>query len=341
MPSAWYRIIFVVFYAYEGGNMEEKKNEMLSIVVPCYNEEETVEPLFEETLAVMRSNDIDFEFIFINDGSSDSTLQKLCRLAKDAPCAVKIVDFSRNFGKEAGIYAGLEHSSGDYAVIMDGDMQQSPEVVVEMLNFLRSNPEYDCVTAFQEKRRESAVMRFFKSAFYKLINKASSIDFVPDASDFRLMRRPMVDAVLSLSEYFRFSKGIFSYVGFRTHYMPYIVRARGGGETKWSFAKLFRYAMDGIIGFTTAPLKFTTFAGLAASAAAFIYLIVVVVQKLFFSIDVPGYATIVCLILLLGGLQLLGIGILGEYLGRNYVETKKRPLYICRKVIDNQNKEKK
>lgn len=319
--------------------MNKEKIPTLSIVVPCYNEEETVEPLYEETLALMQKNSVDFELVFVNDGSTDSTLQKLSAIAEKAPCAVKIVDFSRNFGKEAGIYAGLEQTSGEFAVIMDGDMQQSPEVVLEMLDFLQKEPEYDCVAAYQDKRKESAVLKFFKTAFYKIINAAASIEFVPDASDFRLMRRPMVDAVLSVSEYFRFSKGIFSYVGFKTHYMPYTVRERAGGVTKWSFAKLFRYAMDGIVGFTTAPLKFTTFAGVAASAAAFIYMIVVIIQKLFFSIDVPGYATIVCLILFLGGLQLLGIGILGEYLGRNYVETKKRPLYICRKVIDNRKEE--
>ena len=307
----------------------------LSIVVPCYNEEETVVPLFEEADRMMKERNINYEIVFINDGSKDKTYELLKGIAAGADRHVRVVDFSRNFGKEAGIFAGLSNAQGEYTVIMDGDMQQSPAVVLEMFDILESEPEYDCVAAVQETRREGKIITFFKNSFYKIINRTSSVDFVTGASDFRMMRRPVVDAVLSMSEYFRFSKGIFAFVGFNTKFIPYIARERGGGQTKWSFRSLFRYAIDGIIGFTTAPLKLTTAVGSVLSVCSLIYLVVVVVQKLLGRGDMfSGYPTIVGLILLLGGLQLLALGIIGEYLGRNYMETKRRPIYIERRVID-------
>ena len=283
----------------------------------------------------MRERAINFEMIFVNDGSSDGTMRQLEAIAGRAHCHVRVVEFSRNFGKEAGIFAGLHHAAGEYTVIMDGDMQQSPQVVLEMYDYLEANADTDCVAAVQEQRSEGAVLTFFKRSFYSIINRASSVDFVSGASDFRMMRRPVVDAILEMSEYYRFSKGIFSFVGFNTHYMPYVARPRGSGKTKWSFWGLFRYAIDGIVGFTTAPLRFTTWVGSALSIAAFLYLLVVIIQKLFLGNDPPGYPTIVSLILLLGGLQLLAIGIIGEYLGRTYIETKHRPIYIERRVIDS------
>jgi len=307
----------------------------LSLVIPCYNEEETVVPLYEEINSVMNAHNIDFEIIFVNDGSSDKTYELLRGITERAECHVRVIDFSRNFGKEAGIYAGLSNAQGEYTAIMDGDMQQSPDVVLEMLAILEEDPEYDCVAAVQEKRREGCVLSFFKNSFYKIINKTSSVDFVSGASDFRLMRRPVVDAILGMSEYYRFSKGIFAFVGFRTKFIPYVARARGGGKTKWSFISLFRYAIDGIIGFTTAPLKITTFVGSALSVVSFVYLLYVVIDKLVNGGSVPGYPTIVSLILLLGGLQLLALGIIGEYLGRNYMESKHRPIYIERRRLDS------
>ncbi len=307
----------------------------ISFIVPCYNEEETVSRLYDETLLTMRERGIEFEMIFVNDGSKDTTLKQLQAIMGRAHSRVKIVDFSRNFGKEAGIYAGLQKSEGEYTVVMDGDMQQSPEVVLEMYDWLEQNPETDCVAAVQRVRSEGAVLTGFKNAFYKIINKLSQVEFVSGASDFRMMRRNMLEAVLSMTEYYRFSKGIFSFVGFETHYIPYIARARGGGVTKWSFFKLLRYAIDGIVGFSTAPLRLTTYLGVGCSAAAFIYMIVVIIKKLCSGEMVQGYPTIVCLILLLGGLQLLGIGIMGEYLGKNYVETKHRPIYIEKAYYDS------
>ncbi len=312
----------------------------LSVVVPCYNEEGNVDAVFDEAVRVLGGRGISFEMIFVNDGSTDGTMKKLRAIVERSQVPVRVVDFSRNFGKEAAMMAGLSEVQGEYTVIMDGDMQQSPDVVLEMFDLLESDPELDCVAAVQKQRREGCVLSFFKRSFYKIINKAASVDFVSGASDFRMMRRPVVDAVLSVSEYFRFSKGIFSFVGFNTHYLPYQARERGAGRTKWSFRKLFAYAIDGIIGFTTAPLRFLTVSGTLLSIVSFIYLAVVVLKKIFLGDPVQGFATTVGCILLLGGLQLLGMGIMGEYLGRTYIETKHRPIYIKRATLDNRENNK-
>ena len=313
-----------------------KSGVKLSLVVPCYNEQENVDSLYEEAVSVLGQRGIPFEMIFVNDGSTDGTLSRLRDIVNRAQVRVRVVDFSRNFGKEAAMMAGLSAAVGEYTVIMDGDMQQSPGVVLEMYDILESQPDVDCVAAVQKVRREGAVLSFFKRSFYKIINRTSSVDFVSGASDFRMMRRPVVEAVLSVSEYYRFSKGIFSFVGFNTHYLPYEARARGGGQTKWSFRKLFSYAMDGIIGFTTAPLRFLTVSGTLLSIISFIYLVIVVLKRIFFGDPVQGFATTVGCILLLGGIQLLGMGIMGEYLGRTYIEVKHRPVYIKRQVLDSQ-----
>jgi len=313
----------------------------LSVVVPCYNEEGNVDALYAECADVLGGRNIDYEMIFVNDGSTDDTMAHLRNIVEQATAPVRVVDFSRNFGKEPAMMAGLAEAQGEYTVIMDGDMQQSPEVVLEMYDLLENDPGLDCVAAVQKTRREGCVLSFFKRSFYKIINKASSVDFVSGASDFRMMRRPVVEAVLSVSEYFRFSKGIFSFVGFNTHYLPYQARERGSGKTKWSFRKLFAYAVDGIIGFTTAPLKFLTVSGTVLSMASFLYLAVVVLKKLFFGDPVQGFATTVGCILLIGGLQLLGMGIMGEYLGRTYIETKRRPIYIKRQTLDSRENEEK
>lgn len=308
----------------------------LSLIVPCYNEEGNVSLFHAACMEVLAPQVDGLEFVFVDDGSRDQTLANLRQIAKESPAHVQVVRFSRNFGKEPGIYAGLGAAKGDMCCIIDADMQQRPEVVLEMLAHLRDNPDTDCVAAYQEKRREGTVLSFFKRTFYRLINRMSEVEFVSGASDFRLMRRPMVDAVLSMTEYYRFSKGIFSFVGFTTHYIPYQAEERATGTTKWSFWKLFRYAIEGVISFSTTPLRLTTVLGLLLSSVSFLYLLVVVIQKLFFGIAIAGYATIVTLILLLGGIQLLALGIIGEYLARNYVETKRRPVYIVKEHIDNQ-----
>ena len=311
----------------------------LSLVVPCYNEEKNVSLFYDAVRKDFASVDFDYEIVFVNDGSKDATfkeLQKLC----DGDIPVKIVNFSRNFGKESAMYAGLKETEGDYVTIIDADLQQRPSIALDMVKMLDSEPEYDCIAAYQEERKESKLLIFFKNSFYKLINKFADTEFVQGASDFRTFRRPMVEAVLSMDEYFRFSKGLFSWVGFNTKFIPYEVEERATGTSSWSFTKLFKYALEGIFAFTTAPLRMATVVGLLTSLLSMIYLVVVVVQKLFFGIAVAGYATIVALILLLGGIQLLALGIIGEYIARTYIQTKNRPIYIAKNVIKNHKYDK-
>ena len=306
----------------------------LSLVVPCYNEEKNVPLFYEAVKKDFADVNFEYELVFVNDGSHDGTfreLQKLC----DGDLPVKIVNFSRNFGKESAMYAGLKESEGDYVTIIDADLQQRPSIALDMVKMLDSEPEYDCIAAYQDERKESKLLVFFKNGFYKLINKFSDTEFIQGASDFRTFRRPMVEAVLQMDEYFRFSKGLFSWVGFNTKFIPYEVEERATGTSKWSFWKLFKYAMEGVFAFTTAPLRIATVLGLLTSALSIVYLFVVVVQKLGFGIDVAGYATIVTLILLLGGIQLSCIGIIGEYIARTYIQTKGRPIYIAKDVIKN------
>ena len=307
----------------------------LSLIIPCYNEEKNVKPLFDEVNSKFNGKIENYEFVFVNDGSSDETLKNLKAICKDTEIPVKIINFSRNFGKEAAIFAGLNNAEGDYISLIDADLQQNPEFVIQMVEILEKNDEYDCVAAYQEKRHESKINIFFKNSFYKIINRISDTNFVNGASDFRTFRHCVADAILSMSEYHRFSKGIFSWVGFNTYYMPYEVSERLSGTSKWSFWKLCKYAIDGIIAFTTTPLRISTIVGLLTSVLSVIYLFVVIVQKIAFGIAVPGYATIVVLILLLGGLQLSALGIIGEYLARTYIQTKARPIYIARDIISN------
>ncbi len=309
----------------------------LSLIVPCYNEEGNVEKFFGEVNRVFENKVEDYEFVFVNDGSSDNTYKRLKYIHNELNVKnnVQVLTFSRNFGKESAIYAGLSKAKGDLVCLIDADLQQRPEVVLEMLDVLNADEELDCVTAYQEKRKESSAVSFIKSSFYKFINKISDVDFVNGASDFRLMKRTMVEAILQMSEFHRFSKGIFSYVGFNTKYIPYTVAARESGESKWGMRKLFKYALEGIFAFSTMPLKISTFIGLLASFASIVYLGVVLVQKIFWGIDVPGYATIVTLLLLLGGLILFCLGIIGEYLSKMYVQVKNRPIYILKEHLDD------
>lgn len=309
----------------------------LSLIVPCFNEEDNVEEFYKETVKAFNKVDYDYEFVFVNDGSKDKTIDKLRKLCKEkTESNITVVSFSRNFGKESAIYAGLKNSVGDYVSIIDADLQQRPEVVLEMMNILDNEPEYDCVAAYQAKRKESKVLSAIKSGFYKVMNMLSEIDLREDASDFRTFTRTMADAIVDMSEYHRFSKGIFSWVGFNTKFIPYDVQERHAGETKWSFTKLIKYAFEGITAFSTKPLKIATYTGMFSTIASLIYLIVVIIQHLFFNIDAfNGYATIVCLILLIGGLQLFCIGITGSYLAKIYVQGKQRPIYIAKEILKN------
>ena len=312
----------------------------LSLVVPCFNEEENIIEFYDCVEDCFKAKNFTYEFVFVNDGSKDKTLLKLKELTKTKHSNIQVVSFSRNFGKESAIYAGLSRAKGDAVCIIDADLQQRPEVVLEMKEILDTKPEVDCVAAFQEKRKEGKVLSALKSCFYKIINKVSEVDFVNGASDFRLMRRQMVNAVLNMTEYHRFSKGILSWVGFNTEHIAYEVQPREHGESKWSVIKLTKYAIEGIVAFSTAPLKIATVVGFLSSLLSVIYLLVVIIQKLFFEIAVPGYATIVVLILLLGGLILFSLGIIGEYLAKIYVQIKNRPIYIEKEYFTNQTEDK-
>ena len=312
----------------------------LSLVVPCFNEEENIIEFYDCVEDCFEGKNFTYEFVFVNDGSKDKTLLKLKELTKTKQSNIQVISFSRNFGKESAIYAGLSRAKGDAVCIIDADLQQRPEVVLEMKEILDTKPEVDCVAAFQEKRKEGKVLSALKSCFYKIINKVSEVDFVNGASDFRLMRRQMVNAVLSMTEYHRFSKGILSWVGFNTEHIAYEVQPREHGESKWSVVKLTKYAIEGIVAFSTAPLKIATIVGFLSSLLSVIYLLVVIIQKLFFEIAVPGYATIVVLILLLGGLILFSLGIIGEYLAKIYVQIKNRPIYIEKEYFTNQTEDK-
>ena len=306
----------------------------LSVVISVYNEEAVLDKMYQAVVPVVESLPCEYELLFVNDGSRDKTQEELEKVYNLHETNIVIEMFSRNFGKEAAIYAGFQKASGDLVTVIDADLQQRPEIVVKMVKILLENEEYDCVAAYQEERHEGKMVGGLKNMFYKIINKTSEIEFYPGASDFRTFRRTVVDAILSLPEYHRFSKGIFSWVGFNTCYIPYIAEERNAGETKWSVSKLFKYAIEGFISYTTFPLKIATGIGLFTSLCAIIYLFVVVIQKLCFGNPVPGYPTIVVLILLLGGIQLTILGIIGEYLARMYIQGKHRPIYIEKKLLD-------
>ena len=303
----------------------------LSLVVPCYNEEENVRPFTEQARNILQG--IEYEIVFINDGSKDQTIHKLKEIKQEEKENLTIINFSRNFGKEAGLYAGLQHATGEYVVIIDADLQQPIAVAREMFEFLEANEDYDEVAAYQEERKEGKILTGFKTAFYTLINKMTDVELYKNASDFRCMRHTVVDAILSMSEYHRFSKGIFAWVGFNTYYRPYQVQERNAGTTSWSFWKLLNYAIEGMISFSTKPLRAVTALGIGTSTIAVLYMLVVILQTLIFGNDVPGYPTIIVLILFLGGIQLTVMGIIGEYLAKVHIEVKNRPIYIAKEII--------
>ena len=306
----------------------------LSLIVPCYNEAENVAAFQEAAIAAFAGCGYDFEIVFIDDGSKDATFHNLKKLHAAQSCPVKVVSFSRNFGKEAGLYAGLQHASGDYICLIDADLQQRPEIVRDMVKILDEEPQYDVVAAYQDRRGEGRILSFFKKSFYSVINHLSDVSLHADASDFRTFRRSVAESILKLGEYHRFSKGIFAWVGYETKYIPYTACERRAGTTKWNFVKLLNYAIEGIIGFSTKPLRYSIYFGSFTAVAAVLYLIWVVIEKLFFGIDIPGYATIIVLILLLGSMQLFCIGIIGEYVGRTFEQSKDRPIYLTKEVLD-------
>ncbi len=305
--------------------------ELISVVVPCYNEQESL-PLFYEEInriagEMTQKNDLDFEFLFINDGSKDDTL-KLLRELSENDKRVRYISFSRNFGKEAGMYAGLENAKGDYIVILDADLQHPPKFIPQMYEYVSSG-EYDCASTRRVSRKgEPKLLSFFARSFYKVMNKISQTEIVDGAQDFRFMTRQMVDAILAMPEYNRFSKGIFSWVGFRTKYIEYENVERVAGETKWSFWKLFMYSLEGIFAFSTAPLSIASFFGILFCIVAFIMILVIIIKTLIWDDPVAGYPSLICVIFFIGGLQLFCIGILGQYLSKTYMESKHRPIYI-------------
>lgn len=303
----------------------------ISLVVPCYNEEDVVYDFYKEVRKVFDDKVESYEIVFVNDGSKDKTIDILKAIHKVSD-NVKVVNFSRNFGKEAAMYAGLQQTCGEYTCVIDADLQQRPEVVLEMMAILDNDDSVDCVAAYQDERKEGKVQTFLKDSFYKLMNRISEVEFRQGASDFRLMRRTMVDAVINMKEYHRFSKGLFSFVGFNTTYIPYEVCERAAGESKWSIAKLFIYAVEGIVGYTTAPLKIATFAGFGFMLAAFIYMIIALIVGAV-TASITSAIAIITLILFTCGVQLVFLGIIGEYLARAYMQGKNRPVFIAKEIL--------
>lgn len=303
----------------------------LSIVVPCYNEQEAIPLFYPAVEKVVQKMPVDTEYWFVNDGSSDGTLTEMRKLHEAAPDCVHYISFSRNFGKEAGLYAGLEATTGDYVVVMDADLQDPPEYLPTMYKYISSG-EYDCVGMRRTDRKGEAKFKsFLSNQFYNVINRMSDTKIVSGARDYRMMTRQMVNAVLSLKEYNRFSKGIFNWVGFKTKYLPYKNVERVAGTTDWSTWKLFKYAIDGITDFSEAPLSLATWLGSLTAIIAVIGLIVVIVR---YFVDPGssafGWASLVCIMLFLGGVQLLCLGIVGRYIGRIYMQAKNRPIYIIK-----------
>ncbi|MBO0436859.1 glycosyltransferase family 2 protein [Vagococcus fluvialis] len=309
---------------------------LLSIVVPCYNEEETILSFYQEVMKIKEQMPpLNFEFIFVNDGSSDNTLKQLKILENKDPKQVKYLSFSRNFGKEAALYAGLKHATGDLITVMDADLQDPPSLLPEMYRLI-TEQNYDCIGTRRKNREgEPKIRSFFAKKFYKIINKISDVQIVDGARDFRLMTRQMVDAILELQEYNRFSKGLFSWVGFDTFYLEYENVERQEGKSSWSFGQLFMYSLDGIIAFSEFPLIISAVVGMLSFILAIIALIFIVVRALIFGDPTSGWPSLVCIILALGGLQLFCLGILGQYLGKTFLETKKRPIYILKEKSDS------
>lgn len=308
--------------------------DLLSVIVPCFNEEENVSLFYEELMKnkeFFKSRELSVEIIYVNDGSKDNTVSEVKKLHEKDEC-VKLISFSRNFGKEAAIYAGFEKAKGDYVVMMDADMQDPPSLLPELFKYIDEG--YDSVATRRVSRKGEPVIRsFFARAFYKLMNKISRIDLVDGARDYRLMTRQVVDAVLALGEYNRFSKGIFGWVGYETKWVEFENVERTHGETKWSFWGLVKYSLEGIIGFSTAPLSLASYMGVLFCALAFVLIVVIVVRTSIFGDPTDGWPSLVCIISLISGVQLMCLGIIGQYLSKTYLEVKNRPLYLVKEEI--------
>ncbi len=303
----------------------------LSIVIPCYNEEKNIKYLYDEIIEAFKEKKYTLELVFINDGSKDNTLLELKKLIKLKTCQIKIIDFSRNFGKEAGIYAGLQNASGDYITLLDGDMQQPPKLILPMLDILEKDENVDIVAYFQEKRIENKAISCLKQQFYKLFSKLCGVNFVNGASDFRLFRKKVKDAILALNEHNRFSKGIFAWIGFNTYYLPYTPDKRKYGESKWNIKSLFKYATSGILSFTKNPFSLFLKTGILTVMAAFIWFLILLICH-----SVSNWQYICSFMLLLFGFNLLIMYYLSIFINRTYTETINRPMYIVKDIITNE-----
>ncbi len=313
------------------------KKETISIVVACYNEEEALPLFYKEILKLKKElRKVDVELILVNDGSQDKTLEVIKNLYKKDK-TLKYISLSRNFGKEAAMLAGLEHASGEYVAVMDADLQDPPELILKMYSLLKKDKNIDVVATRRVTRvGEPKIRSFFARIFYKFINKISNIELVDGARDYRLMRKNVISAILSLKEYNRFSKGLFGFVGFNTKWLEFENKERIAGETSWSFFSLFKYAIEGIVAFSTAPLTLSAFIGILFCMIAFIMIIVIILKTLLFGDPTSGWPSIVCILFFVSGIQLFCLGIIGEYLSKTYLETKKRPVYIIKETEKKQ-----
>ena len=310
---------------------------LLSIIVPCYNEEQALPIFYHEVTKVLSSMDVDYELLLINDGSKDDTLGVMRTLSASDE-HIRYFSFSRNFGKEAAMYAGFCNSKGDLTAVMDSDMQDPPSLLPKMVEII-STGEYDSVATRRVSRAgEPRIRSWFARGFYRLINRISDADIVDGARDFRLMKREMVDSIVAMSEYNRFSKGIFGWIGFRTCWLPYENVERVAGETKWNFWSLFRYALDGIVNFSESPLNFASWFGMGMTFLAFLFLVFIVIRRVWFGDPVAGWASTMCVIIFIGGLQMFCVGIMGQYIAKTYTESKNRPHYIIAESNDSEVK---
>ena len=330
---------FYIAYRGDAGGASADYNElrsqesMISIIVPCYNEQEALPFFHEEVSRVLKEIGEDYELLFVNDGSKDDTLKELKALSTKDPHVIYL-SFSRNFGKEAAMYAGFCNAKGDYIAVMDADLQDPPALLPEMLKMLETD-EYDSVATRRVSREgEPPIRSWFARRFYDIMNRISESDIVDGARDFRLMKKSMVDAIVAMGEYNRFSKGLFGWVGFRTYWMPYENVERVAGETKWNFWKLFKYAIDGIINFSHVPLSIASWFGTTMTFFSFLALAVIIIRRLIFGDPVAGWASIVCVVIFIGGIQLLCLGIMGQYISKTYLEKKHRPHFIIAETND-------
>ncbi len=315
------------------------KKETISIVVACYNEEEALPLFYHEILKIKKElKKTDVELILVNDGSKDNTLKIMKDLCK-RNSSIHYLSLSRNFGKEAAMLAGLTYAKGDYVALMDADLQDPPELLLEMFAILKSEKDVDCVATRRVTRMgEPKIRSFFARMFYKLINKISNIEVVDGARDYRLMRKNVRNAILSLKEYNRFSKGLFGFVGFNTKWLEYENKERIAGETSWSFFSLFKYAIEGIVSFSTMPLTISAFIGILFCVISFIMILVIVLKTILFGDPTSGWPSMICILFLVSGIQLFCLGIIGEYLSKTYLEAKKRPVYIIKEMDKERTK---